>query len=91
MPDSTREPASSYTPPVPPRIPSEDETRRRMAFQAMHPEVGFTFRHRPEPHWLAYWLKPDCKPDHKDAPTLGELVGILKPLFPDQPPSLGVS
>ena len=84
MSESTRAHGPSYTPSVPPWIPPEGETRARMAFQAMHPEVGFTFRHRPEPvHWLGYWWDSrEGRPRHRTAATLGELVKKIEGEFP---------
>lgn len=84
MSESNSEP---YTVPAPPGTPSREEDRRRMAFQMLHPEVGFVWRARPEPHWLSYWWdSKQGKPQHREAVTLGDLVGeggILESLFAD--------
>lgn len=72
-------------PPVPPWVPSREEDRRRIAFQMLHPEVGFTYRARPEPaHWLGYWWDAgQGRPRHETAATLGELVEKIAAGFAD--------
>lgn len=67
--------------PVRPGVPTEEETRRRMAFQATHPEVGFAPQsHCGEP-WIAYWLAADGKPRHVTGVTLGDVLDSLAEEF----------
>jgi len=74
----------SYAVPSPKGAPTEAETLRRQAFQAVHPEVGFAFR---DGQWTAYWLSADGEPMRAEADTLTGLLGRLAGEFGEQPPA----
>ena len=70
--------------PVPPGVPTPEETGKRIAFQVDHPEVGFSplpLCDDPEKRWTAYWLAEDGKPRHVTGPTLGDVLDTLAEKF----------
>jgi hypothetical protein len=63
------------------RIPAEAETQRRMAFQALHPEVGIAYRDGCETPWVAYWLAPDGGRKYVTGTTMTDVLDQLGEKF----------
>ena len=82
MQDSTSVPPAQ---PVPLLDPTPGEDDRRMTFQALHPEVGFSplaFCEDPRKRWTAYWwAAEEGRACHVTGPTLGDVLDTLADEF----------
>ena len=71
--------------PVPPGVPTPEEDERRMAFQALHPEVGFSplpLCEDPAKRWVAYWwAAEEGRARHITGPTLTDVLDSLAEEF----------
>ncbi len=77
--------STPYPAPVPPTTPTAEESERREAFQALHPEVGFSplaLCENPEEAWVAYWWDAEKgESRHVPGPNLGDVLDSLAEEF----------